>query len=488
MNTGFRRRRDLEIDPAEPFALDKLGFDRLAPPLTRLLEKTPGPYVIAVNAEYGIGKTTFLKMWRAFLDREGARTLFFDAWEHDFIEPPLTALIGELETQIEKIQGVSAAKRKLHKSGLAAIGALAPIGAREASKVLLTLAAGTVAGAAGSQVVSEALERLSGGMAESISQLAKDRIKQYEKEKKTLAAFRTSLGEFATLIRTTGKAGAASRFLPLVFFIDELDRCRPTYAIELLETVKHLFAVEGVVFVLGINREALGQSMQAVYGQNFPGSEYLRRFIDLQYTLPKPSLGAFCTQLATEFIPKRQYPIHPGANYLAWTKPAATEVNYGDILALVCHQFAHAMGRSLRDLEQIFSRAGAALATLREDEHVEPCYFSFLMLAQDAFPHLYRPFIAGGGGPVFIRALLEKGIKLRDSRPLDAVIMEGITAQHEGASDTQKRANEYRQRAQQQGNSGVEYVRSMLLANGTARLKLAPRVVELSEQFEQPDS
>ena len=54
---------------------------------------------------------------------------------------------------------------------------------------------------------------------------------------------------------------------PIVFIIDELDRCRPTFAIELLERVKHIFnQAHGIIFVFGINRTELTKSVRSVYG------------------------------------------------------------------------------------------------------------------------------------------------------------------------------------------------------------------------------
>ena len=73
---------------------------------------------------------------------------------------------------------------------------------------------------------------------------------------------------------------------PLIIVIDELDRCRPLYAIELLEAAKHLFSVDNVIFVLAVNRRELGHSIKAIYGNEFNSQEYLRRFIDVNIPLP----------------------------------------------------------------------------------------------------------------------------------------------------------------------------------------------------------
>ena len=75
--------------------------------------------------------------------------------------------------------------------------------------------------------------------------------------------------------------------------IDELDRCRPSYAVELLEVVKHLFGVDRIVFVLAINRSELAHSVRALYGSGFDAENYLRRFFDVDFRLPEPERKAF---------------------------------------------------------------------------------------------------------------------------------------------------------------------------------------------------
>ena len=87
---------------------------------------------------------------------------------------------------------------------------------------------------------------------------------------------------------------------PLVFIIDELDRCRPTFAIELLERVKHIFDVPNIVFVFGINRDELVKSLESVYGDIDAGT-YLRRFFDMEFVLPAPDAAQFSRYLLKRY-------------------------------------------------------------------------------------------------------------------------------------------------------------------------------------------
>ena len=82
--------------------------------------------------------------------------------------------------------------------------------------------------------------------------------------------------------------------------VDELDRCRPTYAVEFLEVVKHLMTVDHVVYAFAMNRPELAHTVSSCYGPEFDGKGYLRRFIDVDFTLPQPSRRSFIRSLFEE--------------------------------------------------------------------------------------------------------------------------------------------------------------------------------------------
>ena len=84
----------------------------------------------------------------------------------------------------------------------------------------------------------------------------------------------------------------------LVVFIDELDRCKPSFAIEMLERIKHYFDDERIIFVVSLNKEQLIHTISNYYGSEFDATRYLNRFFDVSINLPeismyqKPSLNA----------------------------------------------------------------------------------------------------------------------------------------------------------------------------------------------------
>ncbi|MDD2979787.1 MAG: P-loop NTPase fold protein [Hespellia sp.] len=72
----------------------------------------------------------------------------------------------------------------------------------------------------------------------------------------------------------------------LVIFIDELDRCRPSFAIEMLERIKHYFDDDRVVFVVATNKEQLAHTVSKYYGNGFDTTTYLNKFFDLNVHMP----------------------------------------------------------------------------------------------------------------------------------------------------------------------------------------------------------
>lgn len=78
--------------------------------------------------------------------------------------------------------------------------------------------------------------------------------------------------------KKTGKA--------MLLIIDDLDRCKPTYAVELLETIKHYFANDNIVFLICANNSELQHTIKKYYGKGFDGYRYLDRFYDVIFKLP----------------------------------------------------------------------------------------------------------------------------------------------------------------------------------------------------------
>jgi len=259
---------------SDPFLNCKLGRSKYANILTSIVSTYSDGFVLAVNNKWGSGKTTFVKMWRQQLINSGFTTFYFNAWENDFHENVLIALLAELN--LDKGKGEQLFKTVLTKA-LPLLKSAVP------------------------EIVKHTVERKFGDSAASlISGVGDYSVKELEKhlkdfnnKKKSIKEFRNKLEEYVKLVDDSK---------PVIFIIDELDRCRPNYSVEVLEQIKHLFSVKGIVFVLSIDKFQLGNAVKGFYGsEGIDSEEYLRRFIDIEYSIPEPDKNAFCNYLYDYF-------------------------------------------------------------------------------------------------------------------------------------------------------------------------------------------
>lgn len=88
----------------------------------------------------------------------------------------------------------------------------------------------------------------------------------------------------------------------IVFFVDELDRCRPDFAVCLLERIKHYFLNEKVVFVFSINALELHHTIQRHYGNNFNADKYLDRFFDFTIPLPQADMTKYYQKMELDVL------------------------------------------------------------------------------------------------------------------------------------------------------------------------------------------
>ncbi len=261
--------RKIEIPEDNPFVNDKLNRKEQIEILTSIIESNSGSCVITVDAAWGNGKTTFLKMWTQYLRNENFFIVDFNAWETDYCNTPFIALYTEIKDVLDKNK-----QNKTNKKLKGLIDKFIDDAKKVPSNYYI------------SKVNIDLLLPISAEV-EKKNEKWKDKvISEYEESKLLLDEFKCSLQNVAREI-------ADSDGKPLVIVIDELDRCRPSYAVEFLEITKHIFGIDNIVFVMSINRNQLEHSVSALYGSSFDSKEYLRRFFDLEIALPSPSRAHF---------------------------------------------------------------------------------------------------------------------------------------------------------------------------------------------------
>ena len=88
---------DPKIEIENPFKNCKLNRLRYGEILTQVVSTYSDGCVMAINGKWGSGKTTFVKMWKQHLENSGFKTLYFNAWEDDFISDPLVGLVAKFK-------------------------------------------------------------------------------------------------------------------------------------------------------------------------------------------------------------------------------------------------------------------------------------------------------------------------------------------------------------------------------------------------------
>lgn len=314
-------------------------FDRkgVAEDFTNIIKSINQPFVISINAPYGSGKSFFIKRWQKQLEVE-SNTLYFNAWENDFIEKPLIPFVQQLLDSLEVGKNEEHIKniKENAKNAICAITKIATNGLVDLKDF-------------------------------AKQDTTPDSIKDYKEMKDAIEAFKTSIKEYMSETASN-----------MYIFIDELERCRPTFAIELLEHIKHLFNIDGVVFILSIDRSQLKHTIKNIYGQEMDGEGYLRRFIDLELTLPKPTqtqLQKFIEELRTSL----NIPTNNDTNILE----GFSEFHHH--IELLNHSF----NLSLRDIEHIYTEANI-IATMLQGFKSYPPILALLMCLKYKKKEIYN--------------------------------------------------------------------------------------------------
>lgn len=278
--------------------------------------------VIAIDADWGHGKTWFARNLAQHLTNSGHNTSFLDAFENDYVDDPFLLLASEF---------LDAIPEETKKAPI--IQKLTSVGIR-----LLPLMAGAAVKAAGRALTGISSEDIAATVNDFTEDSSDEARKLIEKRLMELQTTRTSVKEFRRSLESFTK----ELDKPFVFFVDELDRCRPDFAVLLLERIKHFFDVPNVIFVLLMNRKHLEASIKGLYGQEIEASRYLSKFIHAFVTFPERTDGGSDSRL----------------NFISYSlvKSGLNERSINKQLLRYLYILTSRFSLSLRDIERITGR------------------------------------------------------------------------------------------------------------------------------------
>ncbi|PHS23988.1 MAG: hypothetical protein COA84_10255, partial [Robiginitomaculum sp.] len=271
---------ELEIEDNEGFSEEKDIFQRekIGNGLTNILTSVSDPCVVAVDGSWGSGKSVFLKMWAGELRNDGIPVIYFDAFKNDYFDDAFIAIVGEIINLAIKQSGEKSSADEFKSKALAVFKIFALAG----SKKLIEHATFGVIGDEEVKDITDAITETKG-----LEKQFDEILKSYGNSHDVLEAFKKTLSDLPEVLGEgeEGEEASDKNKKPLIIIIDELDRCRPDFALQILERIKHLFSVPNVHFVLGVHLEQLENSVKYAYGGGIDAHTYLQKFIHFTVAL-----------------------------------------------------------------------------------------------------------------------------------------------------------------------------------------------------------
>ena len=289
-----------------PADIPALGFGQFADALAEIVTESDPRFAVGIFGNWGSGKTTLMRAIRARLSEPPASDrvvpVWFNAWRYEkeehMIVPLLDVLRDELVRWAEKRPPESAVRRSAMKA--------AAVSGRAARAIMagLTLKVKAPGWMGGPEVGFDGDKFL--------TELRKDEDKAASTPQSFYHASFTALDDAFRGFVHEGqgeKTGEARH--RVVVFVDDLDRCLPPNALQVLESMKLFFDLSGFVFVVGLDHAVIRRAIESKYGERGDGeqqaqpgrtvlgAEYIKKIFQVPFTLPPVSIQQLDEFIAT---------------------------------------------------------------------------------------------------------------------------------------------------------------------------------------------
>lgn len=247
---------------------DEFKREGIADKIIQLLTADIDISPMVIDGDWGTGKTEFChKLINKFREaHQDARILYVDAFHADHADNPLMTILAAVMTLLPEGKNKKTFLQKaipVARYGLATVG---------------KAAVGHLLKQNSDAIANNLEEHLQDAADKAIDASVKALLRDHEKAEINLKALQATLESIAS-------------DSPIIIFIDELDRCRPDFAVQMLEVIKHTFDVKNVKFVLITNAKQLRAAINHCYGSLVDAQCYLDKFLKFSFRLPDVVIG-----------------------------------------------------------------------------------------------------------------------------------------------------------------------------------------------------
>lgn len=250
---------------------DEYKRKQFADKIIQLLKSSENFTPILLDGYWGTGKTEFCFKLQNLIKASdsGLQCIYIDSFKGDYGEDPLLLLIASIANFLEREESDKKTVKKWKTACIPLAKNLLKIGGKGALTWILKQNADDMG-----EEISKTIEKT---VSSSLDIVIDELIEECREVDKNIAILREAL------ISLTSNT--------LLVIIDELDRCRPDFAISLLEKIKHVFDVPNVKFLLVANKQQLKASISHRYGLQIDSDRYLDKFVKLTMMMPDRVIG-----------------------------------------------------------------------------------------------------------------------------------------------------------------------------------------------------
>ena len=268
---------------------DEFNRKPIAENIIRLLTSDIDLSPMVIDGGWGTGKTEFCQKLIRLMQEQHRdyRPVYIDAFRSDHSGEPLLALLAEIikactppedsdkkriEKHNDRIRKIAKAAGFLMKTvAKAAVGHVLKQNTDDLAEELQQIMNDDQDADSLAETVTDAAATIA---SHTIDATVEALLKEQIEAEKNLETLKACLKELA-----------ADK--PIILFIDELDRCRPDYAVDMLEVIKHVFDIENVKVVLVTNTKQLCAAINHRYGAEVDAQKYLDKFLKYSFALPE---------------------------------------------------------------------------------------------------------------------------------------------------------------------------------------------------------